>query len=123
MIISKRHANHRGNSMKTWLVMMTCGSIFTAYMMTHTDGAMADTRNAILDSRAERVYAATGDAGMAFGTDSVRYHITGLRATTPTSCQAGHQLLDNEYKQNPSTTPSPVKNAEITRKINKLCNL
>ena len=112
--------------MNFWLALIAGGSLLMAYSMNNPNnlgGAIADARTKILQSRMERVYAATGNAGMVMGSDSVRDHITGLRAIVPQTCLAGHRILDREYKQNSSSAPAPEKNAQITHQVNTLCDL
>lgn len=112
--------------MKFWLSIIAGGAILMAYSMNNPDnlgGAIAEARTKILQSRMERVYAASGHTGMVMQSDSVREHITNLRAVVPQTCMAGHRILDREFEQNSSSSPAPAHNAKITRQINTLCGL
>ena len=128
-ICTKSHTNHRGNSMKLWLAIITSGAILMAHTMNSSNGfgsKLAEAQANIAQRHAERVYAATNGAignVSSIGFFTVRDHVAKLKTMIPLECVEGDLYLDRIHSINPSALPEPKKNIVITQKVNRLCGI
>lgn len=118
----------QGNSMKTWLAIITIGALMMANIMGGTNGLgskMAEQRAKLIELNTQRLYAATngasGETYMVYVT--VRDHINELKEMTPIECVEGYLYLDRMQEINASTPLDANKITVITQKINRLCEV
>lgn len=112
--------------MKTWLAIITAGSLLAAYTTNNFNGAgskLAEFKNDIASYNAERAYASTNNS-----IDSssriyvtVRDHIVKLKDTLPLDCTNGFMYLQHIDDINSSTPLYPDETKDITQEINRIC--
>jgi hypothetical protein len=112
--------------MKTWLAIMTAGSLLVAYTMNNDNGIgskLVELKSDIVAYNAERAYASTNDtvdsSSLIYVT--VRDHISTLKAALPLTCTDGFIYLQRMDDINSSMPINPNETSSITQEINLIC--
>jgi hypothetical protein len=114
--------------MKTWLAILTAGSLLIAHSMNSDDdisSKLVEIKNDIVDYNAERAYASSNDdvtnnPSLIYVT--VRDHVSALRAMIPLRCTDGFIHLQHIDDVNSSMPINTNKTSSITQEINIICN-
>ncbi len=114
--------------MKTWLAIVTVGSLLITYTMNSDSGIgskLVELKSDIVTYNAERAYASSNDDVIDSSSRiyvTVRDHVLALKSMIPLRCTDGFIYLQHIDDVNSSTPINPNETSSITQEINLICN-